>query len=58
MNTKLRPEPYQQILTTGLPFHQELDLQPGTYTLRIGVMDRGNQKIGTVDVPLTVLQKR
>ena len=54
MNTTLRPEPYQQVLSTGLPFHQELDLKPGTYTLRVGVLDRKNQKIGTVDVPLTV----
>jgi len=37
-----------------LPFHQELDLKPGSYTLRLGVLDRGSQKIGTVDVPLTV----
>jgi hypothetical protein len=54
MNTTLRPEPFQQVLSTGLPFHQELDLKPGTYTLRVGVLDRKNQKIGTVDVPLTV----
>jgi len=54
MNATLRTEPYQQIMATGLPFHQELDLKPGTYTLRIGVLDRGSQKIGTVDVPLTV----
>jgi VWFA-related protein len=54
MNTTLRPDAYAQVLRTGLPFHQELDLQPGTYTLRLGVLDRGNQKIGTVDVPLTI----
>lgn len=54
MNTTLRPESYQLVTTRGLPFHQELDLKPGAYTLRVGVLDRGNQKIGTVDVPLTV----
>jgi VWFA-related protein len=54
MDATLRPQAYQEVLSTGLPFHQELDLKPGTYVLRLGVLDRGSQKIGTVDVPLTV----
>ena len=54
MDTTLRPEAYQEVMLTGLPFHQELELKPGTYTLRLGVLDRGSQKIGTVDVPITV----
>ena len=54
MNTTLRPEAYQEVMRTGLPFHQELQLKPGSYTLRLGVLDRGNRKIGTLDVPLTV----
>ncbi|MFZ0321382.1 MAG: VWA domain-containing protein [Candidatus Sulfotelmatobacter sp.] len=54
MNATVRPEPFQRIMTSGIPFHQELDLKPGVYTLRIGVLDRSNQKMGTVDVPLTV----
>ena len=33
---------------------QELDLPPGNYNLRFGVMDRASQKIGTVDAPLVV----
>jgi VWFA-related protein len=48
------PAVYQQIMQTGFPAHQELNLKPGTYTLRLGVIDRGSQKIGTVDVPITV----
>jgi VWFA-related protein len=54
METTIRSENFQQVMRTGLPYHQELDLKPGTYTLRMGVLDRGSQKIGTVDVPLTV----
>jgi VWFA-related protein len=54
MSATLRPEPFQRIMTSGLPFHQELDLKPGSYTVRLGVLDRNNQKIGTVDVPLTI----
>jgi VWFA-related protein len=54
MNTTLRPEAFQQVQKTGLPYHQELELKPGTYTLRLGVLDRGSQRIGTLDVPLVV----
>jgi VWFA-related protein len=48
------PAVCQQIMQTGFPAHQELDLKPGAYTLRLGVIDRGSQKIGTVDLPLTI----
>jgi VWFA-related protein len=48
------PEVYKQIMQTGFPAHQELELKPGTYMLRLGVIDRGSQKIGTVDLPLTI----
>jgi VWFA-related protein len=50
----LRLEKYEEALRTGIPAHQELDLKPGKYTLRLGVMDRASQKLGTVDVPLTI----
>ena len=45
---------YKEFLKTGFPAHQELKLGPGNYVLRLGVMDRSNQKIGTVEVPLTI----
>src|SRR5204863_8473629 len=48
------PPVYQQIMQTGFPAHQELELKPGTCTLRLGVIDRGSQKIGTVDLPITI----
>jgi len=57
MDTTLRPEAYQQVMRTGLPFHQELDLKPGTYTLRLGVLDRGSHKIGSVQASVTVPEK-
>jgi VWFA-related protein len=50
----LSAQSYAQVMRTGIPLHQELELKPGTYTLRLGVIDRGSQRIGTVDVPLTV----
>ena len=54
MQTTLRPDAYKEVMHTGLPYHQELDLKPGKYILRMGVLDRGSQKIGTVDVPITI----
>ncbi|HEY2360874.1 MAG TPA: hypothetical protein VGK36_07160, partial [Candidatus Angelobacter sp.] len=50
----LPPQSFVQVMKTGIPLHQELELKPGTYTLRLGVIDRGSQRIGTVDVPVTV----
>ena len=57
MDTTLRPEAYQQVMHTGLPFHQELQLKPGTYTLRLGVLDRGSRKIGSVEAPISIPEK-
>jgi hypothetical protein len=57
METTLRPEAYHQVMRTGVPFHQELELKPGTYTLRLGVLDRGSHKLGTVQVPITIPAK-
>jgi VWFA-related protein len=45
---------YIAIQKYGLPAHQTLLLPPGKYNLRIGVMDRTTQQIGTVDAPLEV----
>jgi VWFA-related protein len=53
MNANVRPEVFEQVLKTGVPMHQELELKPGAYLLRLGVMDRSSRKIGTVDVPLS-----
>jgi VWFA-related protein len=54
MEMTLRADPYHQVLRTGVPFHQELELKPGTYTLRLGVLDRGSNKIGSVQASVTI----
>lgn len=54
VDATLRPEAYESVMQVGFPDHQELDLKPGNYLLRLGVIDRGSRKVGTVDVPLTV----
>jgi VWFA-related protein len=57
MDASLPPKDYQAFQQTGLPLHQELVLPPGTYDLRLGVLDRASQKIGTVDVPVVIAAK-
>jgi hypothetical protein len=54
MEMTLRPAAYDQVMQTGLPFHQELALNPGTYTMRLGVLDRTSHKIGSVSASITV----
>ena len=39
---------------TGLQIHQEIMLKPGTYQLRLGVLDRISGKMGTLDVTLAI----
>jgi len=45
---------YETLLRTGLQVHEEIPLKPGSYQLRLGVMDRLSGRIGTLDVPLTI----
>jgi VWFA-related protein len=45
---------FEALLRNGLQVHQEIQLKPGSYQLRLGVMDRISGRIGTLDVPLTV----
>ncbi len=45
---------YQNAMRSYIPAHQELEVKPGKYTLRLGVVDRNSRRIGTVDVPLVV----
>jgi VWFA-related protein len=54
MDATLGPREFLSFQSTGLPAHQELVLAPGNYDLRVGVLDRVSQRIGTVDVPLLV----
>jgi VWFA-related protein len=54
MEFDLKPETFQRVMNTGVPAHQELTLKPGTYKLRLGVMDYASSKIGTLEVPIIV----
>jgi VWFA-related protein len=50
----LPAETYKAMQQSGIPAHQELELKPGKYRLRLGVIDRSTNKVGTLDVPLTI----
>jgi VWFA-related protein len=45
---------YETVMNNGIPAQQEMTLPIGAYNLRLGVMDRPSQQIGTVDVPVVV----
>ncbi len=50
----LRPAELQALLKSGLRVQQQLQLKPGSYQLKLGVLDRLSGKMGTLAVPLTV----
>lgn len=50
----LPPDKYENAIHNGIAAHQELQLQPGSYNVRMGVMDDGSKKIGTLDIPLLI----
>lgn len=54
VDTSVSPDVYQNVMRSYIPAHQELEVKPGVYTLRLGVVDRNTKKIGTVDVALTI----
>ena len=55
IDISLPPADFDAALKNGFTVHQELDLSPGAYVVRFGVMDHASQKIGTLDAPLTVV---
>ena len=50
----IKASAYDTVINNGIPAQQELSLPPGAYNLRLGVMDRPSQQIGTLDVQLVV----
>ena len=53
LDVNMTPATFAKVMRGGLPARQEFDLKPGTYRLRLGVMDRSSHNIGTLEVPLT-----
>ncbi len=55
VNANLSAKDYQQMMQQRfLPCDRQLDLKPGTYALRMGVLDRASNKIGTAAAQVTV----
>ena len=55
VNANLSAKDYQQMMQQRfLPCDRQLDLKPGTYALRMGVLDRASNKIGTATAQVTV----
>lgn len=47
----LTQEDYRSVLASGVPFEQTLPLKPGRYAIRIGILDLGSGRIGTLTMP-------
>lgn len=55
VSANLKASEYQQMLQQRfLPCDSQLDLKPGTYALRMGVLDRATNKIGTASAQVVV----
>ena len=50
----LKPADFTRIQQQGLPYHVDVELPPGRYTLRLGVVDQPSGVIGTADMPLVL----
>jgi hypothetical protein len=48
---------YEQIMQTGLPLHQEIDIPNGEVYLRLGVHDLATDRVGSIEIPLRVSDK-
>jgi hypothetical protein len=54
MTGTLKPGAYEKITREGFPCRQEIELPPGKYSLRLGVRDNLNGRIGTANASVIV----
>jgi VWFA-related protein len=50
----LKSSSYQDVMVGGFRLHQEFDVPTNAVSLRLGVEDELNRKLGTVEIPLPV----
>jgi VWFA-related protein len=50
----LKPADFAGFQQQGLPYHLDVELPPGRYILRLGVVDQRSGFIGTADLPLAL----
>jgi VWFA-related protein len=56
-SSPLTAEQYQKFLQRPFQPFQQIDLPPGEIFLRVGVLDGVSDKVGTLEIPLTVPKK-
>jgi VWFA-related protein len=54
VNAKLDAETFKKVMQSALPCSQSLDLVPGNYMLRLGVIDQLSKRIGALTAWVTV----
>ncbi|HEY6251266.1 MAG TPA: VWA domain-containing protein [Candidatus Angelobacter sp.] len=54
MNAALQPDAFAHVQQTFFPCQQALDLPPGTYRLRLGVVDNRTGLLGTANATATI----
>jgi len=53
LGLRLKSSTYQKLLSTGIPYEHLVQLQPGTASLRILVVDRNSGRMGSVTIPVS-----
>jgi VWFA-related protein len=53
----LTPEKYATFIKSPVVFYQRIDFFPGPLFLRIGIMDSTSNKVGTIEIPVTIPKK-
>lgn len=54
VNAQLKPDTFARVMQTIFPCQQYVDLEPGNYLLRLGVLDHASSLIGTANARFTV----
>jgi VWFA-related protein len=54
VNAKLDAATFQKVMKSALPCSQSLDLIPGNYMLRLGIIDQASKRIGALTAWVTV----
>jgi VWFA-related protein len=55
INAALKPDTFRQVMTGRFPCQDKIDLAPGDYILRLGVIDNATGLVGTANAKVTVL---
>jgi hypothetical protein len=54
LDLALKPETYRTVISEGIRTQMKLQLKPGVYEIRLGIMDVATGKLGTVELPFQV----